>query len=49
MIALDMGIKRGTITEEFYNDIINELKLIPEKVQKILDQHDEIKRNSKKR
>ncbi|NFA59192.1 glutamine--fructose-6-phosphate transaminase (isomerizing) [Clostridium sporogenes] len=43
MIALDMGIKRGTITEEFYNEIINELKLIPEKVQKILDQHDEIK------
>ncbi|ENK1244382.1 glutamine--fructose-6-phosphate transaminase (isomerizing) [Clostridium sporogenes] len=43
MIALDMGIKRGTIAEEFYNEIINELKLIPEKVQKILDQHDEIK------
>lgn len=47
MIALDMGIKRGTITEEFYNDIINELKLIPEKVQKILDQHDEIKEIAK--
>ncbi|WP_251860771.1 glutamine--fructose-6-phosphate transaminase (isomerizing) [Clostridium sp. Marseille-Q2269] len=43
MIALDMGLKRGTITEEYYNNIINELKLIPEKVQKILDQHDEIK------
>ncbi|MCR1972669.1 glutamine--fructose-6-phosphate transaminase (isomerizing) [Clostridium sporogenes] len=47
MIALDMGIKRGTITEGFYNDIINELKLIPEKVQKILDQHDEIKEIAK--
>ncbi|APH15445.1 glutamine-fructose-6-phosphate transaminase [Clostridium sporogenes] len=47
MIALDMGIKRGTITEEFYNDIINELKLIPEKVQKILDQHDDIKEIAK--
>lgn len=47
MIALDMGIKRGTITEKFYNDIINELKLIPEKVQKILDQHDEIKEIAK--
>ncbi|EKO1913971.1 glutamine--fructose-6-phosphate transaminase (isomerizing) [Clostridium botulinum] len=47
MIALDMGIRRGTITEEFYNDIINELKLIPEKVQKILDQHDEIKEIAK--
>ncbi|EPY2276891.1 glutamine--fructose-6-phosphate transaminase (isomerizing) [Clostridium sporogenes] len=47
MIALDMGIKRGTITEEFYNDIIDELKLIPEKVQKILDQHDEIKEIAK--
>ncbi len=34
MIALDMGIKRGTITEEFYNDIISELKLIPEKSTK---------------
>lgn len=47
MIALDMGIKRGTITEEFYNEIINELKLIPEKVQKILDQHDDIKEIAK--
>ncbi|APH22350.1 glutamine--fructose-6-phosphate transaminase (isomerizing) [Clostridium botulinum] len=47
MIALDMGIKRGTITEEFYNDIISELKLIPEKVQKILDQHDDIKEIAK--
>ncbi|KGO14361.1 glutamine--fructose-6-phosphate transaminase (isomerizing) [Clostridium botulinum] len=47
IIALDMGIKRGTITEEFYNDIINELKLIPEKVQKILDQHDDIKEIAK--
>ncbi|CAM2988446.1 glutamine--fructose-6-phosphate transaminase (isomerizing) [Clostridium sporogenes] len=47
MIALDMGIKRGTITEKFYNDIITELKLIPEKVQKILDQHDEIKEIAK--
>ncbi|ABS40095.1 glutamine--fructose-6-phosphate transaminase (isomerizing) [Clostridium botulinum] len=47
MIALDMSIKRGTITEEFYNDIISELKLIPEKVQKILDQHDDIKEIAK--
>ncbi|ABS34207.1 glutamine--fructose-6-phosphate transaminase (isomerizing) [Clostridium botulinum] len=47
MIALDMGIKRGTITEEFYNDIISELKLIPEKVQKILYQHDDIKEIAK--
>ncbi|EJO5346835.1 glutamine--fructose-6-phosphate transaminase (isomerizing) [Clostridium botulinum] len=44
MIALDMGIKKGTITEELYNHTINELKLIPEKVQQILDQHDEIKK-----
>lgn len=44
MIALDMAIKKGAITEEFYNHTINELKLMPEKVQQILDQHDEIKK-----
>ncbi|NEZ46690.1 glutamine--fructose-6-phosphate transaminase (isomerizing) [Clostridium niameyense] len=47
MIALDMALKKGTITEEFYNHTIEELKTMPEKVQQILDHHDDIKQIAK--
>ena len=38
MIALDLAIKKGTITKEFYFDMIEKLKEMPEKVEKALEQ-----------
>ena len=43
MIALDFAIKRGTITKEFYNDMIEKLKEMPEKVEQALEQESYIK------
>jgi len=43
MIALDFAIKKGTITREFYNEMIEKLKEMPEKVSKALEQEDYIK------
>ncbi len=43
MIALDFAIKRGTITKEFYNDMIEKLKEMPEKVEQALQQESYIK------
>lgn len=38
MIALDFAIKKGTITKEFYFDMIEKLKEMPEKVETALEQ-----------
>ena len=43
MIALDFAIKKGTITKEFYNNMIEKLKEMPEKVEKALQQEEYIK------
>ena len=43
MIALDFAIKKGTITREFYNEMIEKLKEMPEKVSKALEQEEYIK------
>jgi len=43
MIALDFAIKKGTITREFYNETIQKLKEMPEKVSKALEQEEYIK------
>jgi glucosamine--fructose-6-phosphate aminotransferase (isomerizing) len=43
MIALDFAIKKGTITREFYNDMIEKLKEMPEKVEQALQQESYIK------
>ena len=43
MIALDFAIKKGSITKEFYNDMIEKLKEMPEKVEKALEQEEYIK------
>ena len=43
MIALDFAIKKGTITREFYNEMIEKLKDMPEKVSKALEQEEYIK------
>ncbi|RDY22818.1 glutamine--fructose-6-phosphate transaminase (isomerizing) [Romboutsia maritimum] len=42
MIALDFAIKKGTITREYYNEMIEKLKEMPEKVEKALEQEDYI-------
>ena len=43
MIALDFAIKKGTITREFYNEMIDKLKEMTEKVSKALEQEEYIK------
>ena len=43
MIALDFAIKKGTITKEFYFEMIEKLKEMPEKVEKALEQEAYIK------
>nr|WP_317333777.1 glutamine--fructose-6-phosphate transaminase (isomerizing) [uncultured Romboutsia sp.] len=43
MIALDFAIKKGTITRELYNEMIEKLKEMPEKVSKALEQEEYIK------
>ena len=39
MIALHMAITKGSISKEKYDEIITELKDMPEKIQKILDDY----------
>ena len=43
MIALDLGLTKGTITEQFYFEMIEKMKQLPEKVQKILENYENIK------
>lgn len=42
LIGLYMGSTRGTVEKEFYDMILGELKQLPEKVEKILDQENRI-------
>ena len=43
MIALDFAIKKGTISKEYYNEMIEKLKNMPELVSKALEQETHIK------
>lgn len=43
LIALDMAIKKGTIYEEKYNDLIEELRETPSKIEEILEMDSAIK------
>ena len=47
LIGLYMGSTRGTVEKEFYDRILGELKQLPEKVEKILDQENRDRINSK--
>ena len=47
MIALDFGLKKGTITKEEYMNYIEELKEIPNQVAEVLKCEDQIKEISK--
>ncbi len=42
LIGLYMGSTRGTVEKDFYDRILGELKQLPEKVEKILDQENRI-------
>ena len=44
LMAVKMAHKKGTITMSKYHEIINELELIPEKIEKILKKNDEIEK-----
>ncbi len=48
MIALDFAIKRGTITKEYYFEIIEKLKEMPQKVEEALQQENYIKEDVSK-
>lgn len=47
MLALDFSLKLGTIDEEKYEEIILEMKKIPEKIKEILDESEKIKTYAK--
>ena len=44
LMAIKMAHKKGTITKSKYHEIINELELIPEKIEKILKKNDQIEK-----
>lgn len=48
LIALYMGHTKGVIDQEYYTNFIEELKLIPEKLEQILNQEDDIKEIARK-
>ena len=48
MIALALGMAKGTVQQEEYEETINELVAIPEKIEKILEQNAKIQALSQK-
>ncbi|WZL72399.1 glutamine--fructose-6-phosphate transaminase (isomerizing) [Clostridiaceae bacterium 35-E11] len=42
LIALHMGLTKGSLDQERYNEIVTELKTMPDKVQRILDDYSKI-------
>ena len=44
LMAVKMAHKKGTITMSKYHEIINELELIPERIEKILKKNDQIEK-----
>ena len=48
MIALALGMAKGTVTQEEYDETIHELVQIPDKIRKVLKQNDKIKKMSKR-
>lgn len=46
LIALALGMAKGTVEQDEYEETIKELLLIPEKIEKILEQDDKIKKLS---
>jgi glucosamine--fructose-6-phosphate aminotransferase (isomerizing) len=48
LMAIKMAHKKGTITMSKYHEIITELELIPEKIEKILKKNDQIEKIAEK-
>lgn len=48
MIALDFAIKKGTITREYYDEMISKMKELPAQVEEILKDEPRIKELAKK-
>ncbi len=48
LFSLYLGRKRGTVDEEAYAQLIEELRLVPEKMKWILDNHETVKMCSRK-
>ncbi|ABR50373.1 glucosamine--fructose-6-phosphate aminotransferase, isomerizing [Alkaliphilus metalliredigens QYMF] len=44
LIALNMGIKKGTVTKEKYDEVLTELKALPEKVETLLENIENIQK-----
>ncbi|WDV46780.1 glutamine--fructose-6-phosphate transaminase (isomerizing) [Clostridiaceae bacterium M8S5] len=42
MIALHIGLTKGTLTKEEYKNLIEKLKELPDKIKQILDQYEDI-------
>lgn len=43
MLALALGMAKGTVSQEEYDEVLDELVRIPEKIEKVLQQNDKIK------
>ena len=48
MLSLALGMAKGTVSQSEYEQTIKELLLIPEKIEKVLEQNDKIKELSAK-
>ncbi|WP_300282150.1 glutamine--fructose-6-phosphate transaminase (isomerizing) [Peptacetobacter sp.] len=48
MIALNFALAKGTISEEYYKEIINKMKKLPEKIEEIISKQEKIKDIAKK-
>lgn len=44
MIALALGMAKGTVEEDEFEETIKELQLIPDKIRKVLEQNDKIQK-----
>lgn len=44
LIALALGMAKGTVSQEEYEETIKELQIIPDKIEKVLKQNDKIHR-----
>ena len=44
MIALALGMAKGTVEEDEFEETIKELQLIPDKIKKVLEQNDKIQK-----
>ncbi|MDR5659834.1 glutamine--fructose-6-phosphate transaminase (isomerizing) [Serpentinicella sp. ANB-PHB4] len=49
LIALDIGLKKGTVKETKYNEILDELKTFPEQVEQLVNQKQKIQELSQRK